>query len=108
MLLLGFVLAEALCVLFHDEPRRTSRCVRQDGVGIRHSAVADPLFRTVDLVSNDASLLHNALRCRLQGWQIAARFRFGCTISEEQALIGDSREPEFFLFRSCADSNRIA
>jgi hypothetical protein len=78
------------------------------GVSVGDSAVADPLFAAVDLVADDAVVLHHAVGSGLQGSQIAARFRFGGAVGEQQSLFRDARQPDFLLLRSGADRDRIA
>ena len=59
VLIFRLVVTEALRALFHDEPARTAGRVGQNRVGIGDSAVADPLFVAIDLVTDDAAVLRD-------------------------------------------------
>src|SRR5205085_2627153 len=49
MLVLGFIMREALRALLDDEPGRTSGCVCENTVSLGYTAVAYPLFVAVDV-----------------------------------------------------------
>ena len=97
MLVFGFVVGESLGVFFDDEPSRAGWRAGQDRVRSGDAAVADPLLVAVDLVADDAAILHHAVGGGAKSAEIAARFRFGRAVGEEQSFIGDAAQPDFLL-----------
>ena len=108
MLIFRFVMAETGRTLLDDEPAWAGWSVGQDGVSVSHPTVTDPLFTAVDFVSDHTVVLNDALRCGLQGRQVAPGIRFGGAIGEQQSLFSDASQPTFLLFRGSSDKNWIA
>ena len=108
VLIFWFVVGKPRNAFFDDDPARSGRCVRLNGVRIGNPAIADPFFAPVDFVAYDSAILHDAVcrgaKCR----QIAAGFRFRRSIGELQSFFCNAREPLLFLFRRSANGDRIA
>ena len=107
VLILRLVMLEAGRALFQDEPTGTGVGGGENGVSIGDAAVADPLLQPVDLIADDATVLHDALRRAFERSEIAARFRFGGTVGKQQALVGNAAQPKLLLLGSGTDKDRI-
>ena len=82
--------------------------IRQDRVGVRHPAVADPLLAAVDLVAGDPVAVHHPLGGGLQRRQVAAGVRLGGAVGEQNPFFRDARQPDLLLLRRGAHRDRIA
>ncbi len=90
MLVFRLVVGKARRAFFYDEPGRTAGRVGQNGVSISNAAVADPLLAAIDLVADNLAVLDDAVGRGLQRSQIAAGFRFGGAVGEQNSLFRDS------------------
>ena len=108
MFILMFAGYQAFSAARNDEKRGAVRRIGQNGVKLRHTAVGDELLLAVDPVPFNLTLLiQNPFRLGLQRLNIAARLRFGNTIGDHQAFIGNLPNILFFLLRGGAHPNGV-
>ena len=108
VLVLRLVVREALGACVDNEPGGPGGRVGQNRVVVGDAAVRDPLLAAVDLVADDLAIFLDAVGGGLQRAQVAAGFRLGCAVGEENALVGDPAQPLLLLLGSGAEGDRIA
>ncbi len=107
MLVLGDAVREALQAALQDEPAGPAGSIGQDGVGVGHPAVADPLLRAGDPVPDRGAALDDRDGDGLQRAEVGARLGLGGTVSEQQSLLGDPAQPLLLLDVCAADRDRV-
>ncbi len=108
VLVLVLAVREAVGVAIDDEPGRATGSKGEHRVQIRDTAVADPLLLAVEHVGDDAPVIHDGRRGRLQRGEVAAGFGLRGPVRHQEALVGEARHPVLALVASTADADRIA